>query len=120
MNDDLPPMETANGSLMRTVKTRDQRHRKKLRAKLRAEGASEELIEKIIEQERYAALVKRHGPDEARRIVIDQTSQEPDDSGYKPSAVDPLLKGVARVTGKAAKVVKRRDTVTRYQHDRMR
>lgn len=117
MNADLPPMETADGTLMRTLKARDQKRRKKLRAKLRAEGASEQLIEKIIEQERYAQLVKRHGAEEARRIIIDQTSKEPNDSGYRPSAGDPLLRGPARVNGLAAKVVRRRNTITRFQYD---
>lgn len=117
---DRPPMETDTGTLMRTVKKRDQRRRAKFRARLRAEGVNEQLIEKIVEQERYAQLVERHGLEEARRILIEQTPEEPDDTGYEPPAADPLLKGAARVTGIAARVVKRRDTVTRFQYDAQR
>lgn len=105
---------------IRNRKAKDRVKRKKMRERLLAEGASEQLIEKIIEQERRAQLVERHGLQEARRIIINQTSKEPDDTGFKPGAGDPLLRGPARVGGITAKVVRRRDTITQFQYDKAR
>jgi hypothetical protein len=46
------------------------------------------------------------------------SDQEPDDTGYKPTVGDPLLRGAARVDGVTAKVVRRRHTITQFQYDR--
>lgn len=44
----------------------------------------------------------------------------PDDTGFKPPKVDPLLHGQARASGIAAKVVKRGNTITRFQYQALR
>lgn len=43
----------------------------------------------------------------------------PDDSAYKPTVFDPVTTGVARATGVAATVVKRRRTITAWEHGRL-
>jgi hypothetical protein len=43
----------------------------------------------------------------------------PDDAKYRPSRVDPLKKGAARVTGLTAKAAENRTTFTKYRHDEM-
>jgi hypothetical protein len=103
-------------------KARDRRNRLKLRAELLAEGLNEQLIEKIIEQKRHEDLVARHGLEGAREVAyIEAHRQDPqrDDTGYQPSIGDPLLRGPARVGGITAKVVRRRETITKFQYDRI-
>jgi hypothetical protein len=48
----------------------------------------------------------------------DRHHTRPDDRGYRPNPGDPLLRGAARATGATARAVKRRTTITRYQHRR--
>lgn len=43
--------------------------------------------------------------------------ESPDDHGYRPSTPDPVTTGVARATGLTAITVRRRSTMTRWQHD---
>jgi hypothetical protein len=99
---------------------KDKQRRAKLRARLEAEGASPALVERIIERQRWDDLVARHGLDEAQRIRSAEAHRnDPDDQGYSPSEGDPLLRGPGRVGGITAKVVCRRETITRWQYDRM-
>lgn len=101
-------------------KAKDRRFRKKLREQLLAEGLNEQLIEKIIDQQRHDDLVARHGLEGAREVAYTEAHRQDayrDDSGFKPTGGDPLLRGPARVGGVTAKVVRRRDTITRYQYD---
>jgi hypothetical protein len=97
---------------------KDKKRRAKLRARLRAEGMSEDMIEVVIARRRHADLVARVGEEEARRVRRAYAPKDPDDTGYKPSLGDPLLRGAARAGGMTAKVVKRRNTITRHQHER--
>jgi hypothetical protein len=103
---------------IRNRANKDRKRRAKLRAKLQAEGVSEALIEKIIDQQRKDDLAARHG-DHAREVHRSNAARGPDDTGYHPTTADPLLRGAARVQGKAAKVVSRRQTITKYQYDRL-
>lgn len=99
-------------------KAKDRRFRKKLREQLSAEGLNDQLIEKIIDQQRHDDLVARHGLEGAREVAYTEAHRrDPDDSGFKPTEGDPLLRGAARVGGITAKVVRRRDTITRFQYD---
>lgn len=105
---------------IRTRKTKDRKNRQKLRAKLTAEGLSEELIEKAIEWQKHEDLITRHGLEEARAIQYTEAHRQDayrDDSGFKPVAGDPLLRGPARVSGITAKVVRRRNTITQFQYN---
>lgn len=98
---------------------KDRKKRAKLKKRLRAEGYSEELIEQIIARRRHEDLVARLGEDQARTVRRVHAKREPDDAGYESSVGDPLLRGPARATGMAAKVVRRRDTITKWQYDRI-
>ena len=101
-----------------TLRTRDRKNRQRLRAQLEAEGVNEQLIEKIIEKQAHDDRVARLGLERTRDIANTQAHrQDPDDSRHQPSVADPLLRGPARVTGITAKVVRRRDTITRFQYD---
>lgn len=115
-------METDTGTLMRTVSTKQRKRRQKLRERLLAEGVNARLVDKIIEQQRHDDLVTRHGLEEARAIAYTEAQRQDkhwDDTGYEPKLGDPLLRGPARVGGITAQVVKRRDTITRFQYDRV-
>lgn len=99
---------------------KDRKRRKKLKERLRAEGCSEELIERIIAKERQKDLVRRHGSeDEARRARAKSSRNMPDDTGYEPDTVDPLLRGPGRADGITARVVVRGETITDWQYDRI-
>lgn len=45
------------------------------------------------------------------------TWSSPDDTRYRPAQTDSVLTGVARATGLTARAVRRRETLTRWQHD---
>lgn len=45
------------------------------------------------------------------------TWESPDDTKFRPVQTDSVLNGVARATGLAARAVRRRETMTRWQHD---
>jgi len=102
---------------------RDRERRAKLRARLEAEGVASQTIEAILAKEREDDRLRRLGvePGPSREEILANTDDSlwPDDRGYRPSAPDPLLHGAGRVNGIAAKVVRRRETVTRWQYDRM-
>lgn len=107
----------------RTINNRAQKDKKKrarLRARLRAQGVPEARIEQIIDQRRADDYDRRHAGTQSlsREQILANTDDSlwPDDTGYKPAKVDPLLRGPARAQGMTAKVVKRRSTITRYQH----
>lgn len=81
-----------------------------MRKKLRAKGYTELEIADVIEQMQYQQDCARLGVEAARQLRYDKI-HEPDDTGYKPTYVDPLLKGVARVTGDTAKAVKSKKAI---------
>lgn len=100
---------------------KDRKRRRKLRARLEAQGVSEKAIVSILDQKRR--------DDRQARTLLNVESVEgynpandagyyPDDSKFRPTPVDPLLKGAARVTGMTAKVVRRGETITEYQYRR--
>lgn len=103
---------------------KDRQRRAKLRKRLQAAGLSEAEIERIIAIKRADDHHRRHdydqpGPTREEILANTDDSLWPDDTGYRPVPVDPLLEGAARVNGVTAKVVRRRHTVTEYQRDRM-
>jgi hypothetical protein len=109
------------GNPIANRRMKDRKRRKKLREKLTAQGVPEELIEQIIEQRRHADRAARHGykgTDVYQYDPDNDAGYYPNDSGYEPSEGDPLLRGVARATGMTARVVRRRDTITRWQYER--
>lgn len=68
----------------------------------------------------YARLVKKNNAPNYEGAGVLQLGKdyEPEsDKGFKPTAVDPVLNGVARATGQTAKAVKRRRTMTKAQYD---
>lgn len=107
-------------STIRNRKAKDRAKRKKMRERLLAEGLNEQLIEKIIDQQRHDDLVTRHGLEQARTVAYTEAHHRDayrDDTGFQPVAGDPLLHGPARVSGITAKVVRRRNTITRFQYN---
>lgn len=108
-------------SKIRNRRVKDRQKRKKLKDRLRVQGVPEEKIEQIIEQRRQDDRARRHGhnTDALRYDPENDQGYYPDDSGYEPSAGDPLLRGAARATGMTAKVVKRRETITDWQFDKI-
>lgn len=104
-------------------KTKDRQRRAKLRARLEAEGVDPETIERTISEKREDDRLRRLGiePPSAREQILANTDDTlwPDDTGYRPSTPDPLLHGAGRTQGVAAKVVRRRETITRFQYDQL-
>lgn len=103
---------------------KDRKRRSALRKRLRAAGVPEGEIERILAVKREDDRAARHGEDPrkgTREEILARTDDSlwPDDTGYKPSTVDSLLNGSARATGITARVVRRRETVTEYQYDRL-
>lgn len=109
-------------SSVRNRKAKDREKRAKLRRRLLAQGVDEATIDKIIEVRRRRDLDARHrtATVRTREEILANTDDRlwPDDTGYKPTAGDPLLRGAARVDGVTAKVVRRRNTITRFQYGR--
>jgi hypothetical protein len=123
-------------------KKNDRVHRNEFRRKLRSWGMPEEEIELCVQQmaERkrlknigklpldapictraeYVRMLKKKGVSKSGTPVLrlGDDYEAPDDKDFKPSRVDSLLSGTARVTGMTAKVVKRKKTVTKYQYDK--
>lgn len=109
-------------SAIKNRREKDRKKRKKLRDRLEAAGVDPEHIEKVIEQRRQSDLARREHlaptpPSRDEILANTDDSLWPDDTGYKPPARDSLLEGVARPTGIAAKVTKRKETITRFQYD---
>jgi hypothetical protein len=96
-----------------------KKRRRRLRERLRAEGVSEEIIEQIVTETWRDEMTARYGENGLRKILRTNASKGPDDTGYEPSLGDPLLRGAARVQGITAKVVRRSQTITEFQHDRV-
>lgn len=105
----------------RRVKNRaekDRKKRKKLRDRLEAKGVPADKIERIIEQRRIDDHARRHNTGNVFKYDPDNDQgYYPDDSNYKPSQGDPLLRGAGRPTGMTAKVVKRPNTITDWQYE---
>ena len=112
--------------------------RTKLRSKMRKWGMNEDQIKICMVEvmQRQQAKLKGTLPEDAplctHPTFLDyQKAQEakhlkkpepklesPDDSKYKPRRYDPLLTGPARVTGKTATAVRRKNTYTDYDYDK--
>jgi septal ring factor EnvC (AmiA/AmiB activator) len=109
----------------------DQAKRRKLRRRLEQLGYRPAQIEKRV-AELDAKRARMHEAREHAERHIEQqgtldqaatrpkgTGWDPDDRGYKPPTPDSLKTGAARATGATAKVVGRRNTITKWQYDEM-
>jgi hypothetical protein len=118
------------------------KERQRWRKRLRAWGMAEDEIELCMAQVRtnlrakangtlpidaplctraeYIHLLKKHSNpgDDKPHFHFGDDYEEPDDKGYAPKRIDPLLKGVARATGATAKVVKKGKTMTKFEYDK--
>lgn len=83
-----------------------------MRGKLRKRGYTEEEIADVIERMHFEQDCARLGVEAARQLRYDRIKQ-PDDKGYKPTRVDPLLKGTARATGDTAKAVRSKKAIVK-------
>lgn len=120
--------------------TTDHTARRRLRQRLVAEGADPATVEaavaaKALEQNRRRgqpdtppkrarrSSTRTYGAYQPVRHDEPETTQpepwRPDDRGFVPAPPDPLLAGAGRVTGIAAKAVRRRKALTRYEYDRL-
>lgn len=102
---------------------KDKKNRARLRKRLEAAGVDQAEIDKIIAQKRDDDRYRREQdryPVPTRDEILAHTDDSlwPDDTRYRPKRHDPLLHGPARPTGIAAKVSKRRHTITEYQHEK--
>lgn len=100
------------------AKTHHKR-RQRLRQRLRAEGVSEAEIATILERKRREQLatretdpLKRHRLIHAEEIARAEAYTSPDDRGFRPTRIDPLLRGTARAVGATARAVRRGTTYT--------
>lgn len=100
------------------------RHKEKRRAKRRALEAAGVPAAEI---DRRIDLLRRR-QEAARRadVAVDELDQvhnetwaarRLDDTGYRPTHVDPLQRGPARVTNLTARAARRRRATTRYEYD---
>ena len=109
-----------------------------LRSKMRKWGMDEEQIKICIVEviQRQQAKLKGTLPEDAplcthptfldyqkaqeakHRKKSEPKLESPDDSKYKPRRYDPLLTGAARVTGKTATAVQRKNTYTDYDYNK--
>lgn len=122
----------------------DQVARQKFRKRLIAWGMDAKEIELCLEQVRerqyekkigtleidaplctraeYVRLLRKQSHADPKGTAVLRLGDDyvaPDDKGFKPTQVDSVLQGTARVTGAAAKAVKKRKTMTKYEHDQM-
>lgn len=81
-----------------------------MRQKLRKKGHTESEIADIIEQQWYHQDVAMYGEERARQMRYDRI-ETPDDHGYKPTRIDPLLTGACRATGDTAKAIKAKKAI---------
>ena len=111
--------------------------RRQLRRRLEALGVAPQAIEPIVwdherrvearhESNRHRAEVaaevamrrERLADQEASlEVPLDGAWEPPDDKGYRPARIDPVLTGTARAAGQTAAAVKRRRTLTRAQYE---
>lgn len=82
--------------------------RRRLRRRLEAEGVDPEEIKRRCAELAAAQLERRQDSTWDRRL-------SPDDTGYRPTAVDPLERGPARATTRTAQAARRRRATTRFE-----
>jgi len=83
-----------------------------MRKKLRKRGYSEEQIADVIERMHFEQDCSRLGVEAASQLRYDRI-KEVDDTGFKPTRVDSLLKGTARATGDTAKAVRSKKAIVK-------
>ena len=91
-------------------KSTHAKNRQRLGRRLRKMGVPEAEVQ---------AILARRAADQRLQREIERKNAAPsevDDKGYRPASVDPLLKGVGRVSGQTAKAVKRTKALTRTEH----
>lgn len=71
----------------------------------------------VLARFRLAVANIRGETEQYTRALYDAQPDQPDDRGYRPTHVDPILQGTARATGQTAAAVRRGRTVTKWQHD---
>lgn len=110
-------------SATRNRADKDRKRRAKLRARLEAANVDPRTIERIIADRREDDRLRRLGVERppTREEILANTDDSlwPDDTGYRPKSPDSLLTGAGRPSGIAAKVAKRRETITRWQYRQM-
>ena len=62
-------------------------------------------------------LKKTPGGKSSPHVRFGEDYEPPSDSGYKPTNHDSTLTGVGRATGKTAKAIKRKKTITKFEYD---
>lgn len=67
----------------------------------------------------FVRLQARIGLDAARSMMYEKAQKrlQLDDTGFKPTSVDSVLRGAGRATGETARAVKRRRTTAKWEHD---
>lgn len=90
-----------------------RRKRQQVRRRMEAQGCSPELIEKALAE---LTAKQRQARLRAGRSGLDGVP-DVDDGGYRPTPVDPLLRGAGRVTGQTARAVKCSKAMTKHEHD---
>ncbi len=112
-------MSTALHTEAQRRKRRHGERRRQLRRKLEAQGVPEEEIERRLRAMQADQQRVRDVENHMRRLEArtDDAYVTPDDRGYRPSRVDPVLSGAARATGETAKAVRRGKTITAWQHE---
>ena len=117
-----------------TASDNDRKTRAFMKKRWREWGMDEDLIKICMVEVTQRQIAKRKGEldkdaplctrpdykDFVRKFLAtkEETPYEsPDDSKYKPRVYDPLLTGTARVTGKTAKAVRRKNTYTDYDYN---
>jgi molybdopterin-biosynthesis enzyme MoeA-like protein len=100
---------------------RHQETRRKLRRRLEADGVPEAQIERRLDRLRREQEAARRA--DVARDELDRIHDETwaalrlDDTGFKPTVVDPLQRGAARVTDTTARAARRRKATTRHEHE---
>jgi hypothetical protein len=92
-------------------------HHRDFRASLIRDGWDEVSADRAAMEYRWNGLRGRAGDERYRRIRERLDGPRvPNDKRYKPTTVDPLLKGVARATGETARAIRSGRTITDWQY----
>ena len=92
-------------------------HHRDFRQSLIRDGWTPESADRATMEYRWNGLRKRAGDERYRRVRerLDGPRRL-SDARYRPTHIDPLLKGVARATGETAKAIRSGKTITNWQH----
>ncbi len=121
----------------------DQVNRKRMRQRFRSWGMDEKEIGLCMDQikarqrakregtlpldaplcvrSEYVRLLRKNKPgndNSAAVLHLGRDYETPDDAGYKPTYIDPVLRGAGRAVGKTAKAVKRGKSFSSYDYER--